>query len=186
MTEITDSSPLITPELVGKPGGPCLGPMNESLLIFSFRTWTPHYWKIPSEFGEQIPGDIQFSYIDSLFPEDSGVRYQAPSETPDLATLKNLGIPLSGFSQLDTRIVHLLHACLHEQWDRISLFLAGFYLPFVSVVHSSFHTLPSAINADYEGMDVVCGKDCVKLIPRGSGHNAGRERLVFISGIRSP
>ena len=38
------------------------------------------------EYGGQNHDDVQVSYIDSLCPEDSGVRYQAPSESPDLAS----------------------------------------------------------------------------------------------------
>ena len=34
-----------------------------------------------------IPGDFQFSYMDTLLPEDSEVRKQVPSKTPDLANV---------------------------------------------------------------------------------------------------
>ena len=97
-------------------------------------------------------------------PKDFGVRYQAPSKTPDLAIDVNRkpGKPLSGSSGPDTRIVKFLHAC------------------------SPFRTLTSVIDADYEWMGVVNRKDWGKLIPRASWHIAGRERLILISGIGSP
>ena len=62
LSEITDRSPLITPELDGKPAVPLSGSDG------------------------RIPGDFQFSYMDTPLPEDPGVGEQALLEAPGLAS----------------------------------------------------------------------------------------------------
>ena len=47
VTEITDQHLRSRRNWMESPGCPCLGPMDESLVIFRFCAWTPRYRKIP-------------------------------------------------------------------------------------------------------------------------------------------
>ena len=80
MTEITDRSPSIMPDLNEKTGTPLSGS------------------------GEPIARDVQFSYLDAPMPDDSGVGNHSSSEMRDLASDsdRKLGMPLFGLGELIT------------------------------------------------------------------------------------
>ena len=65
MTEITDRSPSIMPDLTGD---------------FERKTGAPL-----SGSGKPISGNIQFSDMDAPMPDDSRVGNHTPSEMPDIA-----------------------------------------------------------------------------------------------------
>ena len=111
--------------LIRKPERSCRGPVNLSPGILSSRIWTPDAGRFRSRrsssgmldlggsfnkktgtllsgSGESISGDIQFSDMDALMPNASGVANQSPSEMPYLTGdfNKTTGMPLSGSGDL--------------------------------------------------------------------------------------